>query len=249
MSVRRALLIGWLWVNGPVTLFLFGGMALAGVLYDKYAVSGWLAVALWAVCFILAWLWWSLMVPQWRLWAYRRVENALALKHGAVSAQLTWEDGTWFSRTEIKSLRHSALERRFERESRERYGPYRPPPSREETPEQKVTGVLIVLVPIVFALVVATAYDRRHGVAEDARGNAILLLAAALALGVPLSVRRSRLVLAGWRRLLLFASVIGGALCLVLVEYAGLVRHTSAVVTVLLGVLGAGAVRAYLVHR
>jgi len=113
LSVSRAVWTGVAWVNGPVFLLLFlpvwafGGLVKRGVIDRAYNWMG-LLVFLASVC--IAWLWWSFTVPRWRLWAYRRVTNIPALKAQAVSNGLTWPDGHWFSRTEIKSKAHARLE-------------------------------------------------------------------------------------------------------------------------------------------
>lgn len=49
-------------------------------------------VALWC----LAWLAWSLRVPYWRLWAYRRVDDLAALKRQAAAAGPIWPDNHRF---------------------------------------------------------------------------------------------------------------------------------------------------------
>ena len=71
-------------------------------------------VVLFVLCFVCAWLWWSVQVPKWRLWAYQRVNDIAELKRRAIAEQLTWPDGSIFARTEIKSTAHAALERELE---------------------------------------------------------------------------------------------------------------------------------------
>jgi hypothetical protein len=118
VSVDRAVTIGLLWVNGPVFLLMLGPIAA----FMAAASAGlvpvpllWLGVCVFVVGWLLAWLWWSLTVPKWRLWAYERVIEIVELKHSAVKAGLTWPDGHIFERTEIKSRAHRQLERKFER--------------------------------------------------------------------------------------------------------------------------------------
>jgi len=114
MSPSRAVLIGQIVVNGPVFLLLFGPATVtwwfAGE--PKYFESrGSLVVAAVAVGgFCAAWLWWSLSVPKWRVWAYERVSDLAQLKLLAVQGGLTWPDGWIFEKTEIKSKRLRALE-------------------------------------------------------------------------------------------------------------------------------------------
>ncbi len=100
MSVGRAVLIGRIVVNGPVFLFLMGAFAVPIVLIPR--LGAWVAV-IFVLFFSLAWLWWSLSIPRWRLWAFERVTSIIELKHAAVLAGLTWPDGHFFERTEIKS--------------------------------------------------------------------------------------------------------------------------------------------------
>lgn len=68
-----------------------------------------------AAGFVIAWLWWSVMVPRWRLWAYERVDDIAELKRAAVAVGLIWPDGWILERTEIKSKAHAARERELER--------------------------------------------------------------------------------------------------------------------------------------
>ena len=70
--------------------------------------------ALIGICFVAAWLWWSVAIPKWRLWAYERVEDIAEFKRRAVKAGLIWPDGSRFSRTEIKSAEHVERERELE---------------------------------------------------------------------------------------------------------------------------------------
>ena len=74
------------------------------MLWNDLCGAGWL----------LAWVWWSLAVPKWRLWAYERVADIAELKARAVTAGLTWPDGNIFTRTEIKSRAHAQRERELE---------------------------------------------------------------------------------------------------------------------------------------
>jgi len=77
-------------------------------------------IVLFCGCFVAAWLWWSVQVPKWRLWAYERVDDIPELKRRAIEAQLIWPDGSIFSRTEIKSVAHAARERELERRAANR---------------------------------------------------------------------------------------------------------------------------------
>ena len=115
MSPSRAVLIGQAVVNGPVFLLLFGPASISWWLIGQpkyFGSSGGLVVAAVAVGgFCAAWLWWSLSVPRWRVWAYERVSDLAQLKQLAVQGGLTWPDGWIFEKTEIKSKRLRDLEK------------------------------------------------------------------------------------------------------------------------------------------
>jgi hypothetical protein len=106
VSVKQAVRRGLLIVNGPVLLFLLGPVAVFAYLVHHKVISqkyNWLALLFFAAGFVLAWLWWSLSVARWRVWAYERVEDIPALKKQAIAAGLTWPDGHVFEKTEFKS--------------------------------------------------------------------------------------------------------------------------------------------------
>jgi hypothetical protein len=52
-----------------------------------------------------SWLWWSIMEPKWKIWAYESIDPAyvMALKQRAISNGLIWPDGSIFNKTEIWS--------------------------------------------------------------------------------------------------------------------------------------------------
>ncbi len=117
LSVSKAIAAGLLAVNGPVLVLLLGPLALFAYA-QKYGLllpsQIWIALVVVVAGFVLAWLWWSFTIPKWRLWAYERVTDIIALKNAAVSVGLTWPDGHLFGRTEIKSKDHAARERAFD---------------------------------------------------------------------------------------------------------------------------------------
>ncbi len=112
LSPALAVLAGSLLVNVPTFSLLFLVPMLAYHL-------GYVRLALLAVipCFITAWLWWSVCVPRWRLWAYERVPSTGALHALAMAHGLVWPRGSAFEKTEIKSAaqrqRQQQLEQQF----------------------------------------------------------------------------------------------------------------------------------------
>jgi hypothetical protein len=113
ISVGRAIYTGSLVVNGPVFALLFGPLFVFSQLKIDRSYN-WIGAVVFGVGFVLAWLWWAISVPRWRIWAYSSVENVPLLKRRAVEVGLTWPDGHFFSRTEIKSQAMHKRERELE---------------------------------------------------------------------------------------------------------------------------------------
>ena len=120
VTVDEAISRGTRVVNVPVWLLLATPVAAliiarecfhVGMENEPFALAFFI---LFVACFVSAWLWWSIAVPRWRLWAYERVEDIQELKRRAAAAMLIWPDGSIFSRTEIKSAAHAQRERELE---------------------------------------------------------------------------------------------------------------------------------------
>jgi len=112
-GIRRVNVPVWGLLCVPAVLYVLG----KGALERRLGANAFAIVILLAflACFTAAWLWWSVSLPKWRLWAYERVDDIPELKRRAVAAQLMWPDGSIFSRTEIKSAAHAARESELER--------------------------------------------------------------------------------------------------------------------------------------
>jgi len=124
LSVERAVSIGQVVVNVPVMILMFippwwewwrGGSP--EVLEGPVAHS---ILKAFLLGFVAAWLWWSFILPRWRLWVYERVEDIAELKRQAIASRLTWPDGSFFALTEIETMAQRARRKAFER--RERHG-------------------------------------------------------------------------------------------------------------------------------
>jgi hypothetical protein len=120
VTVDQAISRGIRVVNGPVWMLLAMPAVVLVLARDYFHLdtnSGRFGIpflAFFVVCFVSAWLWWSIAVPRWRLWAYERVDDIPELKSRAVAARITWPDGSLFCRTEIKSAAHAQRERELE---------------------------------------------------------------------------------------------------------------------------------------
>jgi hypothetical protein len=86
---------------GPIAVFLTLGK-LGYIPTIGYPGMKW-ALPTFVVSLVGSWLVWSIQVPRWRLWSYRRVKSIALLKQMAVANQIIWNDGNAFERTEIMS--------------------------------------------------------------------------------------------------------------------------------------------------
>jgi len=100
ISVAKAIQRGHLVVSLPAGIVQLVGMTLPFIL--SAGSRGSLLVGMF-LGFILAWLYWSIAITKWKLWAYQNVEDLVALKQAAVNTYLIWPDGNIFNKTEIKS--------------------------------------------------------------------------------------------------------------------------------------------------
>jgi len=103
--------MGHLAVNGPVLILLFGPAIIISMFFPNE--TAW-SLAAFLCGFVLAWLYWSISLPKWRLWAYERVVDIPKLKRAAVDTGLMWREGHFFERCEIKSAAHAAREKDLE---------------------------------------------------------------------------------------------------------------------------------------
>jgi hypothetical protein len=86
-----------------VPLLAYAGLAKLNYV-PSYGYAGMrLALPTLLFSFVGSWLVWSVQVPRWRLWAYRRVKDIEQLKELAIERQYIWPDGSIFEKTEIMS--------------------------------------------------------------------------------------------------------------------------------------------------
>ncbi len=106
VSKRMAIAVGLLFVNIPVLIIMLGPLWVFAAAIENGHIDrsyNWVGLVVFLSGFVLAWLWWSLTMPRWRVWAYERVEDISALNQSAVEVGLTWPDDHFFGKTEIKS--------------------------------------------------------------------------------------------------------------------------------------------------
>ncbi|OOQ60274.1 hypothetical protein [Mucilaginibacter pedocola] len=103
VSVDEALLRGKRVVSYPVLAIIFIPIVLVFALFLKLEFSGWFIAVAIILSIVLGWLYWSIYITKWRLWAFENVRNVHELKKRAVKEKLIWADGSFWERTEIWS--------------------------------------------------------------------------------------------------------------------------------------------------
>lgn len=116
ISVSKAIRRGHLIVTLPLILIMLG---VGGIFYYadvKKILPGW-AIAIGIVlAFSLPWLWWSVIITKWRIWAFDNVDDLHELKRRAIEQQLIWPDGSIFEKTEIRSTTEKEKLTRIQKE-------------------------------------------------------------------------------------------------------------------------------------
>ncbi len=103
VTVDKALKRGQLIVNLPVMFIMFCGWALVAYFGTKAIIHPAFIVVGVFLSIIIAYVYWSVMITRWRLWAFENVRNVHELKRRAIRGQLIWPDGSFFERTEIRT--------------------------------------------------------------------------------------------------------------------------------------------------
>src|SRR5688572_28161200 len=99
VSVDQAIAKGHRMVNYPVLIIMFGTLGLCLYLEIQKIFPFWIIPVGFGLAFGLAWLWWSIMITKWRLWAFDNVRNVHELKKRAVREKLIWADNSFFEKT------------------------------------------------------------------------------------------------------------------------------------------------------
>ncbi|MGY3213218.1 hypothetical protein [Mucilaginibacter sp. HD30] len=103
VSVDDAIKKGQRIVNLPVLAIMYGLLALGIIILTNNWLSGWAIGVTAALAIGLAWLYWSISITHWRLWAFENVRNVHELKERAIRKKLIWPDGNFFEKTEIRT--------------------------------------------------------------------------------------------------------------------------------------------------
>jgi hypothetical protein len=110
ISTGYAISIGTLWVNIPVLAIMLAGWAALIWILAELGDSIKLPAFIFPVLFglgppLTAWIWWSLMIPRWRIWVLERTDDWPSVEGWAISVGLIWDENTFLgkllARTEI----------------------------------------------------------------------------------------------------------------------------------------------------
>jgi len=123
MSVRQAILLGQLFVNGGIIIVMFGTWILSFVVVVQAKLSVWFILAGIFAGPIVAWPWWSFSKPIWEHWAVKRIDELEidVFYQEAVRAQLAWPRGYVFEKTELKSREQKFHDLKFAVQTMEKY--------------------------------------------------------------------------------------------------------------------------------
>jgi hypothetical protein len=117
IPVEEALKKGQRMVNWPIPFILLSTNAI-GFFSFLYLFSPlWVVYLFFILSIIFSWLYWSIMITKWRIWAFTNVRNIHELKKKAEWNGLIWKKGSFFEKTEIKTNQQKkqliALEAKF----------------------------------------------------------------------------------------------------------------------------------------
>lgn len=95
LSAGIAVLVGHIVVTAPVLMLIVCSWRIS-----RPYPSGTRIVAILGAT-VVAWLWWSLAVPRWRIWSLDRGADADTVQRLGVATGLLWPKGWVFEKTEL----------------------------------------------------------------------------------------------------------------------------------------------------
>lgn len=113
-SIREVLRKGHLYINGLVMLIMiliwFVSIFLAYQIVPGEYSTMTIFIGL-VLGFIAGWLYWSVAITKWRIWAFENVDkrNWKELKHKAIREKLIWPDNSIYNKTELRTEKQKEL--------------------------------------------------------------------------------------------------------------------------------------------
>jgi hypothetical protein len=100
-TVDKAISKGHKMVTYPGMLVMFGMMGLTFLFGFQKNSPVWIWPVGLLSSIILSWLFWSVRITKWKVWAFDNVRNVHELKKRAIQERLIWDDYSFFNNTEI----------------------------------------------------------------------------------------------------------------------------------------------------
>lgn len=120
VTVDEAITRGHRMVNYPSMVIAFATIGVCMYAGIQKLMPFWIVPAGFILGFVLAWLYWGIMITKWRLWAFDNVRNVHELKKRAIREKLIWKDDSIFEKTEIRTSsdkqQWESLQRKFDKE-------------------------------------------------------------------------------------------------------------------------------------
>ncbi len=117
ITVDEAIKKGQRMLNYPVQCILLLMLGIGFYAGTQKLASPRILLLGFVLAIVLPWLYWSIMVTKWRLWAFDVVRNVHELQKRAVQERLIWSQGSFFEMTEIRTAsdksKWESLSKRF----------------------------------------------------------------------------------------------------------------------------------------
>ncbi len=109
ITIDKAISKGHKMVSYPILIILIVSSGITLYLVKFGYIPEWTSLIGTFLAIVLGWLWWSIMITKWRLWAYKNVSNLYELEKRAIREKLIWSDKSIFEKTEIRTAINKAI--------------------------------------------------------------------------------------------------------------------------------------------
>jgi hypothetical protein len=120
VSVDQAIRRAHVLINFPVFLIILGSIVASVFMVAYFGYSSWMYLLTIPSGVVLAWLYWSIAITRWRLWAFHHVRNVHELKQRAFREKIIWREGSFWEKTEFRTRsdreKWNWLQQKFARE-------------------------------------------------------------------------------------------------------------------------------------
>jgi hypothetical protein len=118
LSVKKALLIGRIFITIPSIVIVLGFFTSSFFLADARLIPEWSIPLMYIAGIIFFFLYRGFIVTRWRLWAFSNARNVHDLKKWAINFYLIGKDGSYFEKFEFRTpadkLKWKILKKKFD---------------------------------------------------------------------------------------------------------------------------------------